>query len=99
MADDDFDMYDVEENEETVAAGGTVVAVNKLPMTTELRIGDKVVVTVNPEYVNAMQRKMLHMESRMAKLENELRNLQSNIRNKEATIERLRNRRGEDEYE
>lgn len=91
MSDTDFNMYDVDTEEDAQATDDkSRVVVNRMPVTTEIKIDDKVVVTVNPEFVTALQRKISWMENKIKTLENDFRLMQSNLRNKDAAIERLK---------
>lgn len=83
----EVNMYDTEDFAADTNKSELNITVNKTPMVTELKIGDKTISVVNPEYVDSLQKKLTYMDNRVKVLENELRILRSTMRVKISEIE------------
>lgn len=97
MSDTDFTMYDTDDEESPRSKTDNPISVNRLPLTTELKIADKTVNIINPDYVMSLQRKLTHLDSRVKFLESEVKSLRSNQRLQESI--RNLNYRSESDYE
>lgn len=96
----EFDMYDTDTDDISTDKNDSDmrISVNKLPSVTEIKIDGKTISIINPEYVNAMQRKLTYMESKVKFLENEIKTLRSNIKYRDE-IQNLRYNTGDYDYE
>jgi len=80
-------MYDTDDFVTDQTQSEFTVSINKMPIVTEVKIGDKTIAIVNPEYVESLQKKLTYMDNKIRFLENEIKTLRSNLRIKIAEVE------------
>jgi hypothetical protein len=80
MSDKELGMYDTDDFVVDKTDTDVNVSVNKMPVVTELKIADKTISIVNPEYVNSLHRKLTYLENRVRTLETELKTVRGGMR-------------------